>query len=375
MVASSSSSFTIDTSAPVLVTGATGYVAGVLIQQLLEAGVTVHAAVRDPTQTERLQYLVNLADNKTNKNGSIRFFAGDLLKEGSYADAMKGCRVVFHTASPFVMGAQDPQTDLIEPAVQGTRNVLRTCNATPSVQRVVLTSSCAAMYTDAVEVGPTAPAVLSEDVWNRTATLDYQPYSLSKTLAEQAAWVMAGSQRQWTLVTMNPSMILGPGVKYHPSSESFALLRRLPELASTGCPRMALPVVDVRDVARAHVVAAYRETVQGGRHVLCGHSTNLYDMGQLLHPQFGADYPLPARALPKLLVWLVAPYVGLTRRYVSGNVDVEIQFDNTKSQRALGMEYTPLETTLQDMFQQLIDNKAVTKMGGDATNDAAKKTD
>ena len=55
----------IDTSKPVLVTGATGYVAGVLMAQLLDAGVTVHATVRDPSQTERLRYLREAAAAKS----------------------------------------------------------------------------------------------------------------------------------------------------------------------------------------------------------------------------------------------------------------------------------------------------------------------
>ena len=90
----------IDTKSPVCVTGATGYVAGVLVKELLDAGLTVHAAIRDPSKTERLKYLMDIADATS---GSIKFFKADLLDDGSYLESMQGCALVFHTASPFVM--------------------------------------------------------------------------------------------------------------------------------------------------------------------------------------------------------------------------------------------------------------------------------
>ena len=63
-----------------------------------------------------------------NCNGQIKYFESDLLENGSYKDAMNGCQIVFHTASPFVMDADDPKKDVIDPAFNGTRNVLNTVN-------------------------------------------------------------------------------------------------------------------------------------------------------------------------------------------------------------------------------------------------------
>lgn len=127
---------------PVLVTGATGYVAGWLIKRLLESGVTVHATVRDLRDQDKLKPLNRVASTAP---GTLRYFQANLFDDGSYAEAMQGCRVVFHTASPFRLQARDPQSELIAPAVQGTHNVLNQATLTPSVQRVVLTSSCAAI--------------------------------------------------------------------------------------------------------------------------------------------------------------------------------------------------------------------------------------
>ena len=86
----------------------------------------------------------------------MAYFKADLRDEGSYAEAMAGCQVVFHTASPFKLDVADPQEELVAPAQAGTRNVLEEVNRTPSVKRVVLTSSCAAIYGDNADLGPYA---------------------------------------------------------------------------------------------------------------------------------------------------------------------------------------------------------------------------
>lgn len=107
----------IDKSMPVMVTGATGYVAGWLVRHLLDEGLTVHAPVRDPDNPEKLKYLKAIADEAP---GEIRFFKADLLEDGSYAEAMADCQMVFHTASPFFIDVKDPQKELVDPAQLGS---------------------------------------------------------------------------------------------------------------------------------------------------------------------------------------------------------------------------------------------------------------
>ena len=174
-----------ETSAPVLVTGATGFVAGWLVKRLLEEGFTVHAPVRDPASQTKVGHLTALAETLP---GALKLFKADLLTPGSYSEAMAGCGVVFHTASPFTSKITDPQRDLVDPALKGTQNVLTSANETASVTRVVLTSSCAAIYGDTRDVAKAPNATLTEAQWNETSSLDHQAYSYSKTVAERAAW-------------------------------------------------------------------------------------------------------------------------------------------------------------------------------------------
>lgn len=344
----------INPTAPVLVTGATGYVAGVLIKALLERGHTVHAAVRKPDDAAKLRHLNALA---AQSSGKIVYFKADLLSEGSYAEAMQGCELVYHTASPFTLKIQDAQKDLIDPAVKGTRNVLQSACQTPSVKRVVLTSSCAAIYGDNIDVAAAPGGILTEAQWNTTSTLTHNPYSLSKTLAEKEAWRIAEGQNQWDLVTINPSLVIGPGINPDATSESFNLIRQMGDgTMKAGAPRLGMGVVDVREVALAHVQAGFTPTAKG-RYIVSGHNTDFFAMAQTLQAQFGKDYPLPTRALPKWLVWLVGPIAdkSLSRSMVSRNVGVPWRADNRKSQTELGVKYRPLAESMNDFFQQLVD--------------------
>jgi nucleoside-diphosphate-sugar epimerase len=89
---------------PVLVTGATGYFAGVLIKDLLEEGLTVHGTVRNIEDTDSYQHILDLPG----ANSRFKVFAADLLKAGTFKNAMEGCQVVFHTATPRPEKITDP---------------------------------------------------------------------------------------------------------------------------------------------------------------------------------------------------------------------------------------------------------------------------
>lgn len=347
--------FTIDTSSPVMISGATGFVAGHIVKRLLEAGVTVHAAVRDPAREDKLKYLNEIADNSP---GEIKYFKADLLVDGSYADAMSGCSIVFHTASPFTTSVEDPQKQLVDPALLGTRNVLQEANRQESVRRVVLTSSCAAIYGDNADVQKAPNGILTEEIWNTSSSLTHQPYSYSKTVAEKAAWEIVEQQSRWDLVVINPSLVVGPGINPHATSESFALVKQFGDGSlKSGAPRFGFGCVDVRDLAYAHLSAAYTPIAKG-RHIVSGHNSDLYEMGQTLVPRYGNDYPIPRKVMSKWLVWLVAPMINksMTRKIVSLNVNVPWNADNSKSIRELGVTYRPLEESTNDMFGQLVEN-------------------
>ena len=339
-----------------MVTGANGYVASWLVKRLLDEGVTVHAAVRNPDNKKKIQHLMDEAEKS---KGSIRFFAGDLLQPDSYKAAMEGCELVYHTASPFTLDIKDPQKELIDPAVKGTANVLKSVNETPSVKRVVVTSSCAAIYTDAIDTVNAPGGKITEEVWNKTSSLDYQPYSLSKTLAEQKAWEMNKAQNNWDLITINMSLVLGPALNEKTStSESANIIKMMGDgQLKSGAPKMGIGLVDVRDVAEAHFLAGFKADAKG-RYITSAHNTDFLEMAGTLVPKYGKQFPLPTKALPKWLMYIMGPMVNkaFTWKYIRNNVNIPWNADNSKITKELGISFRPMKETMEDSFQNLINN-------------------
>ncbi len=282
----------IDKNMPVLVTGATGYVAGWIVKKLLEAGWTVHAPVRNPENLESLKYLNSIASQSA---GKIRFFKADLLIDGSYDQAMEGCELVFHTASPFKIKVKNPQRDLVDPALNGTRNVLASVNRTSSVKRVVLTSSSVAIVGDSVDILDYPGGIATEDIWNHSSSLHHQSYAYSKTLAERAAWEINKEQQRWDLVVINPSLVIGPGINPHSTSESFNIIRQLGDgTGKMGTPEFFVGAVDVRDLAEAHFNAGFFPGAQG-RHIISAREVSLLELSEILQKKYGNQFPFPKK--------------------------------------------------------------------------------
>lgn len=342
----------IDKSKPVLVTGATGYVAGHIVKKLLEEGISVHAAVRDPENKDKLKYLNALADEL---RGEIKYFKSDLLVPGSYDEAVNDCELVFHTASPFTISVDDPKKDLIDPALKGTQNVLDSVNKTDTVKRVVLTSSVAAIIGDTKDLLEYPDGTATEEHWNTSSSLEHQAYSYSKTVAEREAWKISETSDSWDLVVINPTLVLGPGISPQISSESFRIMKQLGDGSmKTGAPGLDFGIADVRDVADAHIKAAFTPEAEG-RHIVSADHRTLLQMAQILRDKFGDKYAFPKKVMPKWLVWLMAPAVGVSRKMIARNVGYPWLVDNTKSKEKLQINYRPVEETLTDFFRQLID--------------------
>ncbi len=250
-----------NTSAPILVTGATGYIASWVIKNLLEQGHTVHSTVRDLNKTHTFQHLTDIAAKST---GNLELFQANLLEEGAFDVAMQGCEIVLHMASPFVVtNYKDAIKDIIEPAVIGTENVLNSVNRTASVKRVVVTSSIAATYGDAIDILTTTNNCFDESHWNTSSSPEHQPYPYSKVAAERKAWEMAQAQTRWDLVCINPALVLGPSLTKNTQSGSVEVLLQFANgMTLAGVPAMWNGIVDVRDVADAHIQAALSSITQ-----------------------------------------------------------------------------------------------------------------
>lgn len=234
-----------------LVTGAAGYMAGHVVEQLLARGHEVVGTVRDPGDAVKVAHLAAMpgADR-------LALVAADLTAPDPFT-THADVDMVLHLASPYMLDAKDPQRDLVDPAVQGTLAMLRAAAANPRVRQVVLTSSMAAV-TDEPD-----GRVLTEADWNTSSSLTRNPYYFSKTLAERAAWAFMDREKPgFDLVVLNPFLVIGPS---HTRAINTSPGMLLDMLRGTYPAVMALTwgFVDVRDVAAAHLAAMGRPGAAG----------------------------------------------------------------------------------------------------------------
>jgi nucleoside-diphosphate-sugar epimerase len=311
--------------------------------------------VRNPQKASGLEHLHALAEAHP---GRLTLHRAELLEPGSYTEAMAGCELVIHTASPFLLGkVKDPEKQLIRPAVDGTRNVLTSVNETPSVKRVVLTSSVVAIYGDAIDMR--GKEQFTEDDWNTTSTAKHQEYSYSKTVAERDAWDIAGAQDRWDLVTIHPGLVLGPSLTTASKSGSMATMGHFTDFSlASGAPAMELGVVDVRDVARAHIAAGFTPAAHG-RYITHSETLSMLGIGKALRDKFGYRLSFPLFEAPKAVIKLAAPVAGLTRKYVALNVGYPLRFDNSRTVAELGITFRPGAESVVEHFQQMIDDGLV----------------
>jgi dihydroflavonol-4-reductase len=334
-----------------LVSGGSGFVAGHLVQQLLAGGDTVHATVRSLDNAAKVEPLLDLQRAHPDR---LHIFEADLLKPGSFDAAMTGCEVVYHVASPFLMPEQirDGRTQLLEPALSGTRNVLASVEATQTVRRVVLTSTVGAIFGDYIDVLQMEGQVLSERYFNTTSSVDYNAYHYSKVMAEQEAWRIRQSQDRWDMVAINPGLILGPSLT--PTSESgslFLLDEMLKGYFFYGAPDLGFTTVDVRDVAQAHIAAAKNPAAHGRYIVADKQMTSFIDMAKILRRVHRKPYLLPTVQVPNWLIRPIGPLFGLTRQYMRNHFGIRFTTDNQRSIDELGVVYRPIEETLVEHYE------------------------
>jgi dihydroflavonol-4-reductase len=283
----------------ILVTGGTGYIAGVLIRQLLTAGWTVHTTMRDRKREPALRQLlgVEVGDER------LRCFVADLLHDAGWAEAAAGCSHMAHVASPLPVGVPRDANELIAPARDGALRALKAARDA-GVRRVVMTSSVAAI---AYGHGPGEHRFTERD-WTRLEVPGIPAYVQSKTIAERAArdWV-AREGGELEFCTVNPSVVLGP-VASADYSASVVIVQSLLEGRIPAVPRIGFGIVDVRDVAELHWRALTApQSMAGERFIACGGFTWLRDIAGILRAELGEQARrVPTLQLPDWSVRLLA---------------------------------------------------------------------
>ncbi len=342
-----------------LVTGANGHIGSNLVRDLVAHDWKVRALVREGSDRRGLDGV------------EAELVTGDILDVESVRSAAAGQEVVFHAAAPYRTWARDP-AEITRPMLVGTENVLRVAKQA-GVSRVVCTSSC---NTIGFTTDPSKP--LDETSWNEHA---HSPYVRGKLEAERHVWELA-RELGLDVVTVLPTAVLGPlDYKITPTTQPV-----LDAFEKRGPVPFAMNLVDVRDVARAHVLAAEKGRA-GERYLAGGENLSAEDIATTIEKLGGLR---PATGFPPMAVlWTVATlgeWVSLltgkapmiTRDLIRDGAGRSPVFTCDKARRELGLSPRGAEEVLREtlrwgLFMKRIRHKTVLGRAGEYPPDPAWK--
>ncbi|KAL7202512.1 hypothetical protein ACSBR1_034061 [Camellia fascicularis] len=282
------------------------------------------------TDPKKTQHLLALEGAKER----LHLTKANLLEGGCFDSPVDGYEGVFHTASSFYDDVKDPQVELIDPALKGTLDVLGSCAKNPSVKRVVLTSSVAAV---AFNGRPRAPDVIVDESWFSDPEFCKQNklwYVLSKTLAEDAAWKFT-KEKGIDMVTINPAMVIGPLLQPTLNTSAAAILNLIN--GSQTFPNSTFGWVNVKDVANAHI-QAFEIPSANGRYCLVESVAHYSEVVKILQELFPA-FQLPEKYKPFMPTFQVFK-------------------ERTKS---LGIEFIPHKQSIKETVESLKAKKLFTR--------------
>ncbi|ORA35899.1 NAD-dependent epimerase/dehydratase family protein [Mycobacterium aquaticum] len=332
----------------VLVTGGSGYLASWTIVELLRRAYRVRATIRRSTREAEVREMVA---GQTGSTDRLTFFEADPVADRGWAEAAEGADYVLHLASPMPIG-EYRGTDLIGPALSGTRRVLVAAHAA-GVQRVVVTSSVEAALPE------TPGAVATESLWTIASDSPEYEYRRAKTLAEQEVWEFVrahGTAMEAT--TVLPAFMQGPvlGSDYSGSVSVIATLLsgKLPAI-----PRVGWDVVDVRDIADLHIRAMTSPSAAFERFIGSGEFLWLKDFAAILRDSLGAKGArVPQRGLPDFVVRFGARFNGDLKE-IAPRLGVEQSATSEKAERLLGWKARSAATAVRDAAVSLLERSLV----------------
>ena len=317
----------------VLVTGGSGFIAGHCIVELLEQDYVVRTTLRSLGKEAAVRTVLDDAGMVHGDN--LSFVTADLMSDEGWESALADVDFVLHVASPVQPGHVENEDDLIIPARDGTVRVLRAARDA-GAQRVVLTSAF-----HAVSWGhPHGDHTFTESDWTILDGPGVDAYGRSKTLAECAAWdFMRAHGGAMELCTLLPVAVMGP-VMGKAISGSNHLIKMMLDGAMPGFPRLFIPIVDVRDVATAHILAMTTPDAAGERFLLSnGPAIAMKEIGATIKAELGeAAGRIPTRSIPNGVVRIAALFSARFRTIVP-DLGYAKKTSNAKARRVLG--WTP----------------------------------
>ncbi len=314
----------------IFVTGGTGFVGAHLVRQLVDLGHEVVCLARNSSRLDNLQGL------------SVKVVRGDLRQLGALRFALQGCQTVYHCAADYRLWARNP-ADLYANNLGGTQNIL-SASYDAGVERVVYTSTvgCLGLRADGLPSCESTPVAYADLIG---------AYKRSKFQAEREAEKWA--QKGLPVVIVNPSTPVGElDIKPTPTGKIIVdfLRGRMFAFMETG-----LNLVDVRDVAAGHILAA-EKGIRGDKYILGNRNMTLKEIFDLLSRLTGI--PSPRFRIPITVAAIYARienFWSIRIRNREPQVPLEavkmahhkMWFDSSKAVRELGLPQSPIENALE----------------------------
>ena len=298
----------------VLLTGISGWIAKHTAIELLNAGYEVLGTIRNKNLVDQTKQTIS----KYASTEKLSFVELDLLKDDGWNEAAKGCRYIFHVASPFPMKVSSNRENLLPVAVDGTLRVLN-AGLNAGVEQIIKTSSIVAMFR---KPNRTNPYTFGENDWSDENWIEgVSDYFLSKTKAEKAAWrLMESKGLKNKLTTINPGGVFGDALDKK-GGTSIEYIRQFMKGKFPGAPKFAVLISDVKDIAKAHVACIGNNKV-GGRRLIVGKDVKrLVELSQLIAeamPEYKKK--LPTKELPNLMVKLIS-YIDSSAKTMIPDLD------------------------------------------------------
>lgn len=325
----------------VLVTGATGFVAGHCIGDLLTRGYDVRGTVRNLKTAD----VAHLRPAIEAASGSFELAEATLDADEGWAEAASGCDYALHVASPIPFKAPRHEDEVIRPAVDGTTRVL-TAAAKAGVNRVVCTSSLDVILRNAA----TVTRRRTEADWSDLA--ECTAYAKSKLLAEKKAWDLA-AEHGIELAVVHPGAIIGPPLKVKKES-SADIVRRMLAGETPAIPPLNLAFTDVRDLAAAHRLALEIPEAKGNRYICANGQQTLTGIAAILKEEYGPrGYKITTRPLPAWILRVAAPFSGEVK-LAADMLGIQPNVTSEKAIRELGWAPRSVRESVLETAESLI---------------------
>jgi len=283
----------------VLVTGISGFIASHVAAKLLDNGYTVRGTVRNKVKGQRIVDALKAAGSDVDR---LDLVEADLEKDEGWAEATQDCRYIQHIASPFPLEAPNNREALVPAARAGAQRVLEH-GFSAGAERIVLTSSLVSMMG---QPNRGKQMVIEEDDWSDPDWKPLTAYPVSKTRAELSAWAYAKAQGiENRLTTVCPGVVFGPDT-YKNGGASLGLLSALFSGDFPRSPKIAYPIIDVRDCASIHVSAMTAQKAAGRRLMAAGKTYWIQQIADILAEAYPTAEKLPKGTMPNFIVRLLS---------------------------------------------------------------------